>query len=92
MCGHALKIPVTKARARVQGTFVKEGSVLAGTLSGYTKAMTIVLEVDSPAEREQVLHLVRVANESCYVGKAVERPVPVELQVVVNDQPPVALD
>jgi organic hydroperoxide reductase OsmC/OhrA len=66
---------------------VKEGSFAAGTISGWCKELAVELEVESPADHDQLVELVRRADRACYASRALERPVPTRLEVRLNNEP-----
>jgi hypothetical protein len=71
---------------RVTGRFKREGSVLAGTITGTCEGVDVELEVDSPDASDRVAELIRNAERSCYVMQTVANPTPTSLKAWHNKQ------
>ena len=82
-----MKVPITKARVKVVGTFRQEGSALAQTIQGSCVGIKTYLDVESPAPAEQVAGVIRNAENGCFTIQAVRHPSPVETTVSLNGEP-----
>jgi organic hydroperoxide reductase OsmC/OhrA len=79
-----MKIPITRAHARVQGSFYEEGSVLRSTAASGCEDISLELEIEAPGESDDIASLVRNAEQMCYVSQIVKNPVGVRLAVKHN--------
>jgi hypothetical protein len=82
-----MKVPITKARARVVGTFRQDGSVLAQTIQASCVGIETHLEVESPAPAEAVAGVIRNAENGCFTIQAIRNPSPVHTTVSLNGKP-----
>ncbi|MBI4299066.1 MAG: OsmC family protein [Chloroflexi bacterium] len=83
----ALHLQVDSAKAKVNGTFSRRGSILAGTAKSGMEEVEVVLEIHSPAPREQVAQLIRMAEATCFTIQALRNPVESKLVVFLNGEP-----
>lgn len=79
-----LKIPFTHAAVDLSTHFYREGSVLKGDATvGLSEVVCSVnITSDEPAERVQ--HLIRMAEQTCFVLQSLQQPVPVTTEVKLN--------
>ena len=82
-----MKVPITKARARVAGTFRQDGSVLAQTIQASCVGIETHLEVESPASVEEVAGVIRNAENGCFTIQAIRAPSPVHTTASLNGKP-----
>lgn len=82
-----MKVPITKARVRVTGTFRQDGSVLAQTIQGSCVGIETRLEVESPAAAADVAGVIRNAENGCFTIQAIRTPSPVQTTVSLNGKP-----
>lgn len=81
-----LKVEITNARVRTRGRFITVGSAIAGTIDGSCEGMDLELEVESPADRGRVLHVIRQAEQGCYAMKALRLPTDVAVSTTLNGE------
>ena len=82
-----MKIPVTKARCRIEYDFFLRGSVLKGTVeSGCTETRTI-FRVESGAPPEKIALLIRNAKQGCYAERMIQSSVPLKSEIELNGEP-----
>jgi hypothetical protein len=82
-----LKVPYKSARMTIRASYVREGSVIAGTARSYCEGFTTELQIESDEPRERVAQLIRMAEQTCFAMSVVRDPVPCELVAVVNGKP-----
>ena len=85
--GEMLKIPFEKARISQKTHFYREGSALAGTITGGAAEVVTAIDVESGESAEQISHLVRMAEASCYTLQSLISPVQVTATATLNGQP-----
>lgn len=82
-----LKVTVTAMRMRVRARYRVTGSVLNDSVMGAMLGAETTLEIDSPTDPILVARVVRNAERGCFVMQALQNPVPVTGQTVLNGQP-----
>jgi len=85
--GHLLKVPVDYARVKVKAHFWQQGSALAGTLLAGCDGFEMDLDIKSSASAEEIVRLVKVAENGCFVMQTLLNPMPVKRAVSLNGQP-----
>jgi hypothetical protein len=78
------KVQIGHARVSVGGQFVREGSVLAGTIRAEVPEITSRLEIESDDDPRKVAAVLRAAENGCYAMQALRNPTPVRTEVLVN--------
>lgn len=78
------KKSITRAECRVEYDFVFDGSVLAGTVESKAREVRIHVRVESPESREDVAHVLRLAEQSCPAESLVLQPVSINHAYEVN--------
>ena len=82
-----LKVDIQKARISIDGRFITEGSVLAGTIQATVPEITVRLEVESPSDPGTVAKALRAAENGCYAIQSLRNPTPVNTTVTLNGAP-----
>jgi hypothetical protein len=82
-----LKVEITSARVRTRGRFMTTGSALAGTIEGSCIDMDMNVDVESPADRSVVVHVIRQAEAGCYAMQALRQPTDVAVTMTLNGKP-----
>ena len=86
--GEMLKIPFEKARISQKTHFYREGSALAGTITGGAAEVVTARSTSSRANpRSGSRNLVRLAEASCYTLQSLISPVQVTATATLNGQP-----
>jgi len=85
--GHMMKVPITKARARIVGTFRQDGSVLAQTMQASCVGFETHPEVEPLASVEEVAGVIRNAENGCFTIQAIQTPSTVPTTVSLNGKP-----
>jgi hypothetical protein len=65
----------------------RQGSILQGTIQAGCSGLDVQIDIDSDEPRERILHLVRLAKESCFTHGALVEPVPVFASIALNGVP-----
>ncbi len=81
-----LKVDITSARVRTRGRFATTGSAIAGTIEGSCVGMDLELDVESGADREKMLHVMRQAEQGCYAMGALQTPTEVGVITRLNGE------
>jgi hypothetical protein len=81
------KVEITNARVSVGGRFVREGSVLAGTIRADVPEITSRLEIESSDDPSKVAAVLRAAENGCYTIQALRNPTPVRTEITLNGAP-----
>ena len=79
-----LKVEITSAKVRTRGHFATTGSAIAGSIEGSCLGMELELDVESSADREKVLHVIRQAEQGCYAMGALREPTDVRVVATLN--------
>ena len=79
-------MPVDYARVKVKAHFWQQGSVLAGTVQTGCDGFEMDLDIKSSASAEEIVRLVRVAENGCFVMHTLLNPVPVKRTVSLNGE------
>jgi hypothetical protein len=79
-----LKVDIQKARISIDGRFITEGSVLAGTIQATVPEINVRLEVESPSNPATVAKALRAAENGCYAIQSLRNPTPVNTTVTLN--------
>jgi OsmC-like protein len=85
--GHMLKVTVNGMRMKVTARYRVDGSVLNDTIQGRMLGAETTLEIDSPDPPDLVARVVRNAERGCFVMQALQHPVPVTGQTLLNGTP-----
>ena len=83
---HMMKIPVTKARCRIEYDFFLRGSVLKGTVESGCEGFRSFLFIDSDAPRDQIAKLARNAMGGCFAEWTLRNPVEIVSTLEVNGE------
>lgn len=81
-----MKIPVKKARCRIEYDFYLRGSVLKGTVESGCTGFRSHLFIESDAPREQIVKLARNAKGGCFAESTLRQEVRVESTVAYNGE------
>lgn len=81
-----LKVEINSAKAQTKGRFLTTGSAIAGTIEGSCEGIEMNVEVESSAEREKVLHVIRQAEQGCYAMMALRQPTSVTVTTTLNGE------
>jgi hypothetical protein len=81
-----LKVEISSARVRTRGNFQTVGSAIAGTIEGSCTSIEMDVDVESTAERDLVVHVIRQAEAGCYAMKAIREPTDVSVIMRLNGQ------
>ena len=85
--GEMLKIPFEKAKISQETHFYREGSALAGTISGGAVEVVTAVHMESAEPPDRIAHLVRMAEASCYTLQSLIKPVEVKATATLNGEP-----
>jgi hypothetical protein len=72
------------AKAEIEATYTRTGSLIAGTAGTSCEGFVIRLMLDSPDEAERVAEVARLAHRSCFTESTLEAPVAVRRTTVIN--------
>ena len=81
-----MKIPVKKAKCRIEYSFYLRGSVLKGTVESGCTGFRSHLFIESDAPREQIVKLARNAKGGCFAEWTLRNPVNVESTLEHNGE------
>lgn len=84
--GQVLKLRIDDVRMQVTTRFHIQGSILKGTLASRPLEFDATIELDSQESRKELVRLLRVAEESCYVLQSLLAPVRVKSSYIVNGE------
>jgi hypothetical protein len=79
-----LKVDISSARVRTRGQFQTTGSAIAGTIEGCCTGIEMEVDVESTAERDRVLHVIRQSEAGCYAMQALRKPTEVAVTMRLN--------
>ena len=82
--GEILKLKLDDVKVKISTRFHIEGSVLRGTIAGGPLDFDCSVHVDSSEPSEKIAHLIRVAENSCYVMQSLLQPVTVNSSMTLN--------
>jgi hypothetical protein len=85
--GRMLKVKFEAARCHVEAHWSSAGSVFAGTISSTCHRITTRVEIDSDEEPARVAALIRNAEGGCYAQSALQQPVEVVGEALLNGEP-----
>jgi len=68
----------------VIGHFHEQGSVLAGTASGYCDGFEVEVEIESDEQPEVMTTLIRLARQMCFTEQALTGHTPVTVSSRLN--------
>ena len=77
-------IEYKKAKVKEIARFYRDGSALAGTLTGGPVGLESVLDIDSSEPPEKIAHLVKMAEASCFAMQSMIQNVETTLTVNLN--------
>ncbi len=81
-----LKIQLDDVRINITTRFHKEGSVLAGTMQGRPLEFDCRMTVKSSEPSEKVAHMIRMADDGCFVLQSLLNRVTVSRSFALNGQ------
>lgn len=81
-----LELDPQSVRITVSARFSRTGSVIKGDASVACEGVEIDLSLGADASRDQLTHLVRMAEASCYTMGALRNPTPSLLRACVNGE------
>jgi organic hydroperoxide reductase OsmC/OhrA len=85
--GRMLKVEFHAARCHVEAQWSSTGSVFAGTIGSTCHQVTTRVEIDSDDEPARVAALIRNAEGGCYAQSALQEPVKVVGEALLNGEP-----
>ena len=80
-------IGYTKARIQQVTRFYRDGSALAGTITGGPVGLETQVDVESGESPERIRRLVDMAEASCYALQSLVQNVEVTSTFTLNDEP-----
>ncbi len=80
-------IGYTKARIQQVTRFYRDGSALAGTITGGPVGLETQVDVESGEPPERIRRLVDMAEASCYALQSLVQNVEVTSTFTLNDEP-----
>ena len=81
------KIEYKKVRISQTTRFFREGSVLAGTVSGGPVELVTAIDVQSDEPADRIRHLATMAERSCFAFQSMVNPVPATTSLTLNGEP-----
>jgi hypothetical protein len=81
------KVHFTKATITQTTRFYREGSALAGTITGGPVELVAKVNIESDEPLEKIQRLVRLAEASCYAQQSMAQPMPVTTVATLNGAP-----
>ena len=78
------EVPIDDATADVRATFRNTEKYDVDDALPYFEAVTIKLDIISPAGAEQVRRLAAHAERACHAAQSLRQPIPVALETTLN--------
>ena len=82
-----LHIEYAKARVKQTARFYRDGSALAGTLTGGPVGLESNLDTESSEPPDKIQHLVKMAESSCFAMQSMIQNVETTTVITLNGNP-----
>ena len=85
--GKIAKLDIQSIRLKQVTRFFMKGSALQGTLRGGSLGLETHIVIESSEPPDQIRHLIRMGEQTCFTLQSLIHPVPVKTSVELNGEP-----